>query len=192
MSINKNYQSAKGTCKVTFSYPASAAEGVKTIQVLGDFNNWDVKVAPKMKKSKDEFSATVELAAGKIYEFRYLLDGNKWDNDFNADNYIPAPYAGVKNSVLVLDAVVTKAEVKENTKKSTPVKAKSSKVEKPTEVKKEKALAVKPAKSVEVKAAPAQVAKKVVAKTTKTTAAPKEVKTVSAQESSKKKPAVKK
>ena len=61
MGIIKNYQPSKGTCKVTFSFALNAAEGVKTIQVLGDFNNWDNKVAPKMKKGKEDFSTSIEL-----------------------------------------------------------------------------------------------------------------------------------
>ncbi|MFZ1750463.1 MAG: isoamylase early set domain-containing protein [Saprospiraceae bacterium] len=105
MSITKNYQLTKGTCKVTFSYPVSAAQGAKSVQILGDFNNWDAKSAPKMKKGKDEFSGNIEVPAGKIYQFRYLLDGKNWDNDHQADNYAPAPYAGIKNSVLIVDAI---------------------------------------------------------------------------------------
>ncbi|MCI6365047.1 MAG: glycoside hydrolase, partial [Spirochaetia bacterium] len=35
------------------------------------------------------------------YQFRYLLDGYKWENDWNADKYIPAPYSNADNSVVV-------------------------------------------------------------------------------------------
>ena len=86
MSIIKNYQSAKGTCKVTFSYPLSS--DVKTVQVLGDFNNWDSSLAPKMRKGKSDLTTIVELAAGQEYAFGYLLDGTKWDNDSSADKYV--------------------------------------------------------------------------------------------------------
>lgn len=115
MGIIKNYQSAKGTCKVTFSYPT--VDGVKSVQVMGDFNNWDSSIAPKMKKSKDEFSTVIELKAGAAYEFRYLLDAENWDNDFNADYYVSSPYMGINNSVLVLEEVeVAKAPVVKATK----------------------------------------------------------------------------
>lgn len=152
MSITKKYSSSGVTCKVTFSYPLYAAEGVKTVQILGDFNNWDAFRAPKMKKSKDEFSITLELNTGRIYEFRYLLDGNRWDNDYNADNYSPAPYAGVKNSVLVLDAIPAKgkgekkAKAEKKEKQPKPVKAKAPKAEKK---------AGRPAKAAKADAAPA-------------------------------------
>jgi predicted flap endonuclease-1-like 5' DNA nuclease len=135
MGIIKNYQSVKSTCKVTFSYPSSAAPDVKTIQVLGDFNNWDSGLAPKMKKVKEEHSATIELKAGQTYQFRYLLDGNKWDNDFAADDYVPSPFAGIYNSVLVIDAI-----------ESQPVEKKSKKVEVQKPVNKD--VAPKPKKAV--------------------------------------------
>ena len=104
MGIIKNYQ-VKGNCKVTFTFPFSAASGAKTVQVLGDFNNWDSKSAPLMKKGKEEFSSVVELSAGNSYQFKYLLDGSTWENDFAADGYVQTPYQGVSNSVIVLDEV---------------------------------------------------------------------------------------
>ena len=148
MSITKKYSSSGVTCKVTFTYPTYAADGVKTVQILGDFNNWDAFKAPKMKKGKEEFSITLELNTGRIYEFRYLLDGSRWDNDYNADNYSPAPYAGVKNSVLVLDAVPGKG--KEG-------KAKAAKKEKAKQPKADKSAkkAGRPAKAAKTEAAPA-------------------------------------
>jgi chemotaxis protein histidine kinase CheA len=146
MSIIKNYVPAKGICKVTFSYPTT--EGVQSVQVLGDFNNWDSKVAPKMKKNKTEFSTAIELAAGKTYEFKYLLNNEQWENDINADQYLSSPYAGITNSVLVIDAVAA------------PAIAKASKAAAPktAPVKKETVKAVKTpaAKATEAKVAPAK------------------------------------
>ena len=72
MSILKKYQPTKENYKVTFSYPAN--EGINTVQVLGDFNNWDSNQAPKLKKGKEGFSTSLELNAGNSYEFKYLND----------------------------------------------------------------------------------------------------------------------
>ena len=146
MGIIKNYQPSKGTCKVTFSFALNDAEGVKTIQVLGDFNNWDNKVAPKMKKGKEDFSTSIELNAGQSYEFKYLLDGNRWENDFSADSYVTTPFSGISNSVLVLDAVSKKPAAKAS-KSAAP---KTSKTVTPKAV---KATAPKAAKTVTPKAA---------------------------------------
>ncbi len=180
MGIIKNYQPSKGTCKVTFSFALNAAEGVKTIQVLGDFNNWDNKVAPKMKKGKEDFSTSVELNAGQSYEFKYLLDGTRWENDFSADSYVTTPFSGVSNSVLVLDAVAKPAAAKA----SKSVKPASAKVTKPAAAKVEtktvKPAAAKPAKVAAPKApkAVAPKAAKVAAPKATKVAAPKAAKVV--------------
>ena len=44
------------------------------------------------------------LEAGQRYQFRYLLDGVRWENDWDADGYAPNPFNG-ENSVLDLDGV---------------------------------------------------------------------------------------
>jgi predicted flap endonuclease-1-like 5' DNA nuclease len=171
MGINKNYQSAKGTCKVTFSYPT--VDGIKSVQVMGDFNNWDSSIAPKMKKSKDEFNTVIELKAGASYEFRYLLDSERWDNDFSADKYVASPYLGINNSVLILEAVEAPAKkatsTKAVTKEATPAKA-------PKVAKEKVATAPKAKKVVEKVAAAAKAVKKVVEPkkaVVKSTSAPK-------------------
>lgn len=183
MSIIKNYVPAKGVCKVTFSYPA--AEGVKSVQVLGDFNNWDSKVGPKMKKSKDGFTAALELAAGNTYEFRYLLNGEKWDNDFHADKYVSSPYAGINNSVIVLDAVAAAPKAKATASKAAPVKKETVKVTpakpataKAAPVKKDVVKAAKPVaeKAKEVKVVAPKAVKAPVAKVEKASTAKPAVK----------------
>ena len=114
MSILKKFQEAKGNYKVTFTYPAN--EGVEVVQVLGDFNNWDSNKAPKLKKSKEGFAVSVELNAGNSYEFRYLINGSKWENEQNADFLVPSLYAGTQNCQITLDVVAPQA------KKATPAK----------------------------------------------------------------------
>jgi hypothetical protein len=42
---------------------------------------------------------TLELAKGNSYQFRYLIDGNNWQNDWHADRYVPNPFGG-ENSVI--------------------------------------------------------------------------------------------
>ena len=50
-----------------------------------------------MKSSKSDYQAVVELSAGRQYQFRYLIDGAAWVNDWQADAYLPTPF-GVENS----------------------------------------------------------------------------------------------
>ena len=123
MSIIKKYQPAKNNCKVTFTYPA--LEGVQSVRLLGDFNNWDLEKASVLKKSKNEFTANLELTAGKSYEFRYYVNDSQWENDFSADKYVSSPFAGVENSVIILDDVTPAKASKPAARKTTPATAES-------------------------------------------------------------------
>lgn len=97
--LKKQYFKTKDTCKVTFSLPA-AVQG-ETVFLVGDFNGWDEKNLP-MKRHKDgSFTATLELSKGKEYQFRYLVNGSEWHNDWQADRYVPNPFSG-DNSVVVV------------------------------------------------------------------------------------------
>jgi hypothetical protein len=55
-----------------------------------------------MKKRKDgSFSRTVSLKPGKEFRFRYLLDGERWENDWAADKYVPNVFS-TEDSVVVV------------------------------------------------------------------------------------------
>ena len=95
--ISKNYSKTKKSCRVTFRYTTETE--VDTIQLLGEFNQWG-KDGHDLKKRKDgTYSVTLSLKAGQDYRFRYLIDGNEWQNDENADNYVYNPF-GTKDAVL--------------------------------------------------------------------------------------------
>ena len=152
MSILKKYQPTKENYKVTFSYPAN--EGINTVQVLGDFNNWDSNQAPKLKKGKEGFSTSLELNAGNSYEFKYLINDSHWENDSNADQYVPSLYVGVENSLLNLEAVKATSKPTASVKtikiaKSTPTA--KVKVENKTKTKTDATAGVKTVKVVVAK-----------------------------------------
>ncbi|MBK9254664.1 MAG: hypothetical protein IPM42_04190 [Saprospiraceae bacterium] len=126
MSITKKYQDTKSNYKVTFALPLDIAPSAKNVQVLGDFNDWDTSKAQTLKAGKKEFSTTVELKPGR-YEFRYLIDGLRWENDFSADNYISSPFAGINNSVLVLEAIASAKTTATKTTAAKPATAKAPK-----------------------------------------------------------------
>ena len=89
---------AKGTTKVTFTLPKDVR--AEEVAVCGDFNEWDPKANP-MKKLKDgRFSASVNLAEGE-YRYRFLLDGEKWENDWEAEEYAPNPSGGEDSVIKV-------------------------------------------------------------------------------------------
>lgn len=102
MALTKQYLKSKPVVKVTFSLPAEAVEEVKKVDLLGDFNEWTIDETFSLKKQKDgSFKTTLSLDPGKEYQFRYLLDNTKWENDWEADKYV-ASGNGEDNSVVVL------------------------------------------------------------------------------------------
>lgn len=88
MSIKKQFLKSKPVCKVTFRISEEEANGAKKIQVLGDFNNWNKKAKPMKSLKSGDFSQIIELETGKEYQFRYLLDGETWINDPEADSKV--------------------------------------------------------------------------------------------------------
>ena len=95
--LKKNYTKTGNVCRVTFKLPADV--GAKTAVLCGDFNDWDQSTHP-MKQLKDgSFSVTVSIPAPQNYRFRYLLDGERWENDWEADGYAPNDF-GTDDSIL--------------------------------------------------------------------------------------------
>ncbi len=96
--LKKSYSSTGKFCRVTFRVPVEI--GAKTAALCGDFNNWDTEAT--MRALKDgSFSATMSLEANKSYRFRYFLDGERWENDDQADKYIANDY-GSDDSIIEL------------------------------------------------------------------------------------------
>jgi len=102
MSIQKRFLTDKGVCQVTFILPESITNASKKVAVVGDFNAWNSEKHP-MKKTKDgKYKCTVDLPLGKEYQFRYLLDETRWENDWEDDGLVPTPYKETFNSLVKL------------------------------------------------------------------------------------------
>lgn len=99
MSFKKQFLKSKPVCKVSFRLDAAEASGAKKVQLLGDFNNWDKSTEPMAALKSNDFTATLELEAGKEYQFRYLIDGSEWKNDSQADALVANSF-GEENSVI--------------------------------------------------------------------------------------------
>ena len=126
MSLKKQFLKSKNTCKVTFTLPKEVTEGVAEVKLLGDFNNWDRSNGTVMKASaKAGYQATLELEPGREYQFRYLINDNRWENDWAADDYVQTPF-GVENSVVALPAIEV-AKPKAKAKKATATKKTTAK-----------------------------------------------------------------
>jgi 1,4-alpha-glucan branching enzyme len=96
--LNKKYLKTK--CKVEFSLPA---DSIGSAYLVGDFNDWNEADLPLEKKGK-AYKVTVDLDLNKEYQFRYLVNGQQWQNDPQADGYTSNPYNGDNSLVLTYPA----------------------------------------------------------------------------------------
>ena len=86
------------TIRVTFRLPAVIS--AESVHLVGDFNGWDLRSHPLQHlEETDSWEINLELKRGRTYQFRYLVDGAHWHNDWSADRYAPNPFGG-DNSVL--------------------------------------------------------------------------------------------
>jgi hypothetical protein len=44
----------------------------------------------------------IDLQAGREYQFRYLIDDTRWENDPKADRYAKSPFGDSDNSVVIV------------------------------------------------------------------------------------------
>ena len=93
---------AKGKARVTFTVDPGV--GAQAAAVCGEWNDWSADADVMHRDAEGGFSLTVGLDAGRAYRFRYLLDGQQWDNDWAADAYQPNGFGG-DDSVVDLTAL---------------------------------------------------------------------------------------
>jgi 1,4-alpha-glucan branching enzyme len=96
---SKSYSKTGQVCRVTFKLPAEV--GAEEVALCGEFNDWDVEANPMKKLKSGEFSATVSLDAGNTYRYRYLIDGERWENDWDAEEYAPNEF-GAEDSIITV------------------------------------------------------------------------------------------
>lgn len=105
MGIAKRYLKTKPVCKAKFTLPKRAVGFAKRVNLVGDFNDWSADATPMKRLRDGSFTVVLDLEQGRDYEFRYLIDGIRWENDWNADRYVRSPLADCDNSVIVVEAV---------------------------------------------------------------------------------------
>ncbi len=94
--ITKKFLKRKNVCDVTFTYE----RGGQTAVLIGDFNNWQPQRMKKAKKAGSPFRLKVRLPKNEQFQFRYLIDGENWENDSAADAYWSNEFAS-DNSVVM-------------------------------------------------------------------------------------------
>ena len=100
--VTKTYIKSRNVWKVKFELPKAewpVGVNVRSVHVTGDFNRWD-KSEYTLKLRKGVYSLIMELQAGE-YQYRYVINGTDWYNDWHADGYVPNN-SGSDNCVLQL------------------------------------------------------------------------------------------
>ncbi len=92
---------------VTFDYNVVPEHPVDSVIVLGDFNEWSLEDGYELKRNKKgHFEGKFKIPAGRDYHFRYLVNGNRWANEKDADKFEASPlHRHIDNSVLSLPPV---------------------------------------------------------------------------------------
>jgi|APFre7841882630_1041343.scaffolds.fasta_scaffold113664_1 hypothetical protein len=145
----------QNTALVTFELPAEV--GAARASVCGDFNAWSPDANPLAPREDGRFETTIELEAGRVFRFRYLIDGHLWENDWAADGYVPNDF-GDDDSIVDLTALEDETPSRRTTKRAvtnggtkTAPEAKAAAATKPTDKTSARSAATKSTKSAATK-----------------------------------------
>ena len=97
--MKKTYSKTGKKCSVTFRLPKEV--GAESAALCGEFNDWDKTANPLTRRKDGSFSVTLSLDTGADYRFRYWVDGERWENDWNADQYVPNEF-GTEDSLVAV------------------------------------------------------------------------------------------
>ena len=81
-----------GTLSVTFTLRYGA--GSHDISLVGDFNGWSRTANPMASNGYGMYSAELVVSTGRVYRFRYLIDGVHWQIDWGAKRHAPNEIGG--------------------------------------------------------------------------------------------------
>lgn len=84
------------TVDVVFSLPADTQ--AERVALCGEFNDWSLDSISLARGDDRSWRVTVPLAPG-TYRYKFLLDGETWENGIDADRYEENAY-GTEDSVI--------------------------------------------------------------------------------------------
>ena len=102
MTLTKRYLKSRPVCKVTFRLSKSVVQSAAHVHLVGEFNQWNILATPMKPLKNGDFTLTLDLEPNRAYQYRYLIDQVRWENDENADKYVPTPFGDCDNSVVVV------------------------------------------------------------------------------------------
>ena len=85
--------------KMSVGFYTEPMPDAEAVHLVGSFNGWDVEEHAMRQLKDGRYSAWRILDRDARYEFRYLVNGERWLNDSQADEYVPNPH-GSDNCVV--------------------------------------------------------------------------------------------
>jgi 1,4-alpha-glucan branching enzyme len=104
--LKKRFVKSRQVWKVTFELAKhELPEGLEadSVHLVGDFNDWDTTGMSMKRGRGGAYRTIVEFEPGQEVQFRYLVNGEHWCNDWGADAYVPGGVGG-DNCVVKLSA----------------------------------------------------------------------------------------
>lgn len=95
----KSYGKTNKTCRVTFELPAEVQ--ASTAALAGEFNDWSPDANPMTRRKDGRFTVTVALPVERSYRYRFLVDGERWENDWQAEAYAHNEF-GSEDSIITV------------------------------------------------------------------------------------------
>lgn len=87
--LKKRFFKTIDECEVAFEY---ASESASQVALLCEINEWEP--IPMKKNKKGVFRTRVRFPKEASFQFRYLIDGEVWENDPAADAYYRNEHGG--------------------------------------------------------------------------------------------------
>ena len=81
----KSYTRTGRSCRVTFYLPPEIE--AQSAALCAEFNNWNPEAHPMRARKDGTFYVSVSLDTGASYRYRFLIDGERWENDWEAEEY---------------------------------------------------------------------------------------------------------
>lgn len=97
----KKYYKTKDYCRITFRLPIDEIGEARSVHLAGEFNDWNTQATPLKKLKNGSFILELKLKENAEYQFRYLVDQERWENDHHADRYIPTPFGDSDNFIVI-------------------------------------------------------------------------------------------
>ena len=100
--LQKNWDPSEGRYEVVFDLPPGL--DVERAAVVGDFNDWSADRHLMERTSDGRLEARIMFDPGTRAQFRYRIDDDRWENDWNADDYVGNEFGGEDSLLVVPDA----------------------------------------------------------------------------------------